>query len=333
MDTSYVMSSYLPDCAGSAQDVAYDVSRRRMALCTPSGSGSIIQVYECSCGPDDWSHVATWATDRQVAYLAWAHNEYGRVLAGGTASGSVLIWGQVLDLQRGGVSGVPGASGVDEEGGISVANYQQLQELICGTAPCRALCFAPRQSGLVFAALFDDGHVVLYEAEQVLAPKSWILHSKIKVGPRGQCGGLCWRPFSQGVPPMLCAGSGPYALVWQYVLGLNSWKIVVRAETNTGNNVATVHWAAPLGRPAELLAVGSGCDLIIYSLSGDTAALQVEQLALLEHNDAVWKVEWDLWGNRVAAATDGQEVHVYTPNLIGQWVKSAGVEGGQLEQD
>ncbi len=98
-----------------------------------------------------------------------------------------------------------------------------------------------------------------------------------------------------------------------------------------GQDVASVHWAPPLGRPAETLAVGAGRDLVIFSLSGDTSALVATQLAAIEHDDAVWKVEWDLWGNQVAAATDGQQVHVYKPDLVGSWVKLAWVQGHEPE--
>ncbi|GLC39715.1 hypothetical protein PLESTM_000932000 [Pleodorina starrii] len=325
----------LPELAGPAVDAAYDVSGRRMATCVPSSSGCIIQVYECGSGPDAWTQVAAWETDLQVTHLAWAHPEYGRVLAGATTSGAVLVWGQVPELQLGG-PGAAGAGGEDSSGGGGGggAYYQPLAMLNCGGAACSALVFAPRQSGLLLAALLEDGHLMVHEAEDVLVPRAWSLHSKIRVGPRGQCRGLCWRPFSPGVPPMLCVGGGPHALVWQYVLALNSWQIVARVDTGNGHNVETVHWAAPLGRSAELLAVGAGRGLLIYSLAGDTASLQVEQLAALEHAEAVWKVEWDLWGNQVAAATEGQEVHVYKPNLVGAWVELASVRGqGPEEQE
>ncbi|GFR40530.1 hypothetical protein Agub_g1100, partial [Astrephomene gubernaculifera] len=215
-------------------------------------------------------------------------------------------------------------------GGGGAAYYQPLADLACGPAACRSLCFAPRQAGLVLAALLEDGHVVVQQAEDVGAPRSWSLHSKMRAGPRGVCRGLCWRPFTPGVPPMLCVGSGAQALVWQFVLALNSWQMVARVEAG-GGDVAAVHWAPPLGRPAELLAVGAGRELLIYSLSGDTAALEVEQLAVIDHDDAVWKVEWDLWGNQVAAATDGQQVHIYKPNLVGEWNKLAWIQGQETE--
>jgi hypothetical protein len=55
------------------------------------------QVHEAGPGPDAWTQVAAWETDLAVTGLAWAHPEYGRVLAGATTSGSVLVWGQVRE--------------------------------------------------------------------------------------------------------------------------------------------------------------------------------------------------------------------------------------------
>lgn len=60
---------------------------------------------------------------------------------------------------------------------------------VIGSCVChvrRSLCFAPRQAGLVLAALMEDGHVWVHEAEDVLAPRVWSLHSKVKV--RGTAG-------------------------------------------------------------------------------------------------------------------------------------------------
>ncbi|KXZ56904.1 hypothetical protein GPECTOR_1g815 [Gonium pectorale] len=286
------------------------------------------KVNELGPGPDSWTQVAAWENARQVTHLAWAHPEYGRLLAGGTSAGTVLVWAQTPELQPGGAAeGAEDGNGAGSSGNGSGGYYDALAELPCGSSPCRALCFAPRQTGLVLAALLEDGSVALYEAEEPLTPRAWNLHSKIKAGPSGVCRGMCWRPFSPGVPPMLCMGAGPRALVWQYVLALNSWQVVARVDTANSQDVAAVHWAPPLGRPAELLALGAGRDLLVYGLSGDTAALEAEHLASLVHDDTVWKVEWDLWGNQVAAATDGQQVHVYKPDLVGSWVKVVWVQG------
>ncbi|KAG2487956.1 hypothetical protein HYH03_013535 [Edaphochlamys debaryana] len=340
MSTTRSTTCELSELAGPAVDVAYDVSGRRMATCAATSSGAcVIQVHECSSGPEAWAQVAAWETDFQVSQLAWAHPEFGRVLAGATAAGSVLVWGQVPDLGPGpGQAGAQGGGGAEDagtggggggsgSGGGGGCFYQLLAELVCGTSPCRSLCFAPRQAGLVLACLLEEGHVVVHEAEEVLLPRAWSLHSKIRAGPAGECRGLCWRPFTPGVPPMLCVGGGLQALVWQFVMALNSWQLVARAETGNGQPVSSVAWAPPLGRPSELLAAGAGRDLLLWSLAGDSAALAVSPLAAMEHEAPVWRVDWDLWGNQIAAATEGQSVFVYKPDLVGAWTRVAWVQG------
>ncbi len=83
--------------------------------------------------------MSAWETDAAVTHLAWAHPEYGRVLAGGTSTGSVLVWGQLPELQVQASLGLgPGAgAGGAGGGGEAAGGFQPLAELPCGTAPCR----------------------------------------------------------------------------------------------------------------------------------------------------------------------------------------------------
>lgn len=108
------------------------------------------QVHECSAGPDVWSEVAAWETDQSVCQLAWAHPEYGRVLAGGTTSGIVLLWGQVPDLQPAGGPGAAGGGGEDGYvGSTGGVYYTPLAQLACGAAACRWVRFIATTTGVV----------------------------------------------------------------------------------------------------------------------------------------------------------------------------------------
>lgn len=94
------------------------------------------QAYERGPGSSGWSQVSAWETDVAVTQLAWAHPEYGRVLAGGTSSGSVLVWGQLPELQVQVSLGLGPGAGAGG-GGEAAGGFQPLAELPCGTAPCR----------------------------------------------------------------------------------------------------------------------------------------------------------------------------------------------------
>ncbi len=57
------------------------------------------------------------------------------------------------------------------------------------------------------------------------APLCTLPLSTLQAGLPGYCRGLCWRPFTPGMPPMLCVGVGQQVCVWQYVLALNTWQV------------------------------------------------------------------------------------------------------------
>ena len=83
--------------------------------------------------------------------------------------------------------------------------------------------------------------------------------------------------------------------------------------------------------PSALTSTVCPCRLSASRRRRTLRAPQVEQLAALEHDAPVWKVEWDLWGNQVAAATEARQVAVYRPNLVGSWVRQVLVAGQEVE--
>lgn len=102
---------------------------------------------------------------------------------------------------------------------------------------------------------------------------------------------------------------------------------------------SSVDWAQPLARPQELVAVGAGATVHVFGLKGDACrgTMQYELLADLSHAAPVWRVQWDQMGNQLAVSTDDQCVHVYRPDMVGNWRKlvclagSAEVEGGPTD--
>ena len=43
-------------------------------------------------------------------------------------------------------------------------------------------------------------------------------------------------------------------------------------------------------------------------------------MAVLEHSAPVWRVEWNLLGTWLAASTEGSEVCLWRPDLLGEWL-------------
>lgn len=108
--------------------------------------------------------------------------------------------------------------------------------------------------------------------------------------------------------------------------------------------VTSVHWAPNLsGGSQELLAIAYGRSVAVAALApaaagapGDVGAaaadpvtppLRAEVLAALDHGADVWRVEWNLTGNCVAAATDDARVCLWKADLVGAWRMHAVVQG------
>ncbi len=52
---------------------------------------------------------------------------------------------------------------------------------------------------------------------------------------------------------------------------------------------------------------------------------------MLEHAHPIWRVEWNMLGNWLAASTENSEVCLWRPDLMGEWLlvnRIVGREGG-----
>jgi hypothetical protein len=224
--------------------------------------------------------------------------------------------------------------------------WRQTSEVACGRQPVCALAFGPRQLGLTVAAATRGGCVHVLEADRVMAPNAWTPLSKFQAGAGGASGApsssatgaasaasqgatsLCWRPFSPGVAPLLAVAHGARVEVWQYMQGVMSWaRAASLPASQPGAPVSSVHWAPTMGRPCELIAASRGASVDIVSLTGDTSSLATELLATLEHSAPVWRLEFNMFGTCLAAATETNLVHLWKPDFVGKWLLVSVVAG------
>ena len=66
------------------------------------------------------------------------------------------------------------------------------------------------------------------------------------------------------------------AQVWRYRSGLGRW--VPTAKLGPQERVTCVHWACTMGRSVELVAVGAGSHVTVFSLQGAAYAPQVRPM-------------------------------------------------------
>jgi hypothetical protein len=65
----------------------------------------------------------------------------------------------------------------------------------------------------------------------------------------------------------------------------------------------------------------------IFSLTGDTSALQTQLLTSLKHDAEVHKVEFNTFGSCLAAATKANLLHLWKPDFVGKWLLLSSIEG------
>lgn len=109
------------------------------------------------------------------------------------------------------------------------------------------------------------------------------------------------------------------------------------AADATPTACVSVHWAAALGRPYELIAASFGSRVGLFKvLPSSNAAqqqqrLQVSPLQQLVHPAPVWKLEFNALGTTLACSLDGQpEVWLWMPMMDGPWAAVSKLVGGSV---
>lgn len=188
--------------------------------------------------------------------------------------------------------------------------------------------------GAIAAVAFGDGFVRTFIADALLDAKTWDLHTEIKVGGvDSACTCLGWRDHDGALPPLLVAGSASgHAELWMFHKATLGWERMATLGTAggdySGQGISAVAWAPTLGRPVEVVAVASGSRVVLWSLRGPIDALEIERVAVLEHDSPVWSIAWNMLGNWLAASTEAGEVCMWRPDLAGEWLLLNKITGG-----
>lgn len=94
--------------------------------------------------------------------LAWAHPEFGQVLASCSFDNTVKIWEEQ-----------DGASSNADGGGSSTLPWVMRYKCVDSRVSVNDIKFAPQHLGLKLATVSDDGYVRIYEADDVMNLTHW----------------------------------------------------------------------------------------------------------------------------------------------------------------
>jgi len=225
------------------QDIAADFHGERIATCS---ADQRIRVWERRAvgGQRDagWVCTAVLKGHAGIVYkLAWAHPEFGRVLASCSADHKVLVWSEA-------------------EGESGRVEWAVRARLVDSNQDVTCVAFGPPHGGLRLAAGSAGGGVRVYECAELTSLATWQLIGEFESRAKGtgcSCLAWCQSPFD---PPMIAVGSplndGAIRIYEHTEQSSTKWSCVAVLQGHTAP-VLDVAWSPNVGRTFHLLASSS----------------------------------------------------------------------------
>lgn len=134
--------------------------------------------------------------------LAWAHPEFGQILASCSFDQQVLIW-----EEQDSPASQPGAQNgnLNGEQQSRQGTWHQAARLKDGRESVTDIKFAPRHLGLQVATCSSDGHVRIFTAEDVMNFEHWACEKFLASTNNEEVTCLSWNP-SRFDPAMIVVG-------------------------------------------------------------------------------------------------------------------------------
>lgn len=309
---------------GFVNDVQYDFYGRRLATCATDRRIEVFDQNENG----DWTSSSRWNSHKgQVHKLAWAHPQYGQILASCSAD-SVQIWEEQERLDT-----------------ISANSPQTCwlprSKLTDSRKDVRDIAFAPYHLGLRIATGSMDGLVRIYMAPDVSNLQAIILEKQFHAATTHvNC--LAWNP-SKFDPPSLVVGGydsedhSAHVRVWRLASERNDWERACDLD-KLDYKVNDVAWAPNMGRSFHLIAVASQDQkLKVHTLKRQgSEEMKHESILLTSPRDEereVLRVEWNVTGTMLVSSCREGGVQLWKSNFRGSWQEITTVPSPEENDD
>lgn len=287
-------------------DISYDFYGRRLATCSADKG---IKVFDLDQQTNEWrlsGEMSVGASGHTgvVVKVAWAHPEFGTILASCSEDHSVIVWKE---------------DPVD-------GKWSQKAGLVDARAGVQDIKFAPHHLGLQLAAGSKDGVVRIYEAADSTKPSSWSLKSEFDAAQKGievRC--LSWNP-SRVDTPMIAVGcttgkEGGHegfnnsVMIWTFNDSFKKFQSLPILKDCPQGDVWSVSWAPNMGRTFHYIACCSrddGAHVRLWEFPAGSSMLQeplqVAAIVLDSSSSQARRVEWNVSGSILATSGDDGEV-------------------------
>jgi nucleoporin SEH1 len=311
-----VFTRFSSDHKEFIHDVAYDYYGRRLAT---GSSDSTVKIWESVDG-EGWKCTSEFKSHSgPVCKLAWAHPEFGQLLASCSTDRSVHIHEELAD------------------GNTEKPKWHKKGALNDATGALRDIAFSPRHHGLKLATISEDGKVRIYESSDVLNTANWNQWGQdIEVGPpNDESACLSWNT-STFDDMMLTIGYGRECAIWQYGAKVPQWQKI--AALPHPDLVREVAWAPQMGRQYHLIATAckdKGVRVFKVTFDSKTNKFIVDDLnydhSKQSHEGEVWRVCWNITGTVLASTGDDGKAKLWECDAKGSWKNSVTLSGRKQE--
>jgi len=298
-------------------DAQLDYYGKRLATCSSDRTVKVFDVVDGDAARSTNGQTLKGHTG-PVWQVAWAHPNFGHILASCSYDGKVFIWKE----QQG-------------------QGWMKIKEHALHAASVNSVSWAPHELGAILACASSDGKL------SVLTFKNdgqW--DADIFNGHAIGCNAVSWAPAvvpgslitpqqggaGQAVPTVkrfASAGCDNLVKIWGYREDTQAW---AEEETLEGHTdwVRDVAWAPNIGLPRSYIATASQ-DKTVLIWTKDAPAAPWVKTALDpsaaagtaapagRFPDVVWRVSWSLAGNLLAVSCGDGKVTLWKENLKGAW--------------
>lgn len=287
---------------------ALDAYGGRLATCSGDRCVKVWVLHQ-----NEWTLAHTWqAHTSAVTDVAWAHPEFGTLLATASADHSWKVW-------------------QDEGSSIKSTSYTMKATLTEARRAATCVAFAPRHWGLKVASGSADGCLRIYEAVDVANVAQWPLAATLTMtqqqnhdngGHQQQhqqhtathttanhhsISAVSWCTGRFDAPTLATASTVGCTVV-RYSEQARNWQAILQIPSA----VIDVAWAPNVGRRHHTLAMTTAAGgLRIVTLERATTQLASTQDMDDGGSSAVWKCQWNVTGTVLATTGDAGLLQLY----------------------
>jgi len=295
-------------------DAQLDYYGKKLATCS---SDRTIRIYDKGDGSMQHVQVAELeGHEGPVWQVAWAHPQFGVLLASCSYDRKVIIWKEQAQNQ-----------------------WVRVETYAGHSSSVNAVAWAPPELGLVLACASADSHVTIltHQSDDTWAPSTFLAHqigcNAVSWAPAYEPGAAASSATAEGQLPMsarlVTGGCDHLVKVWRHDPATQTWSLAPEDTLAEHTDwVRDVAWAPIASTPVSVIASCSQ-DKRVLIWSKGAGASQWRCVPLPDFESPVWRVSWSLTGGILAVSTADNKVSLWQEDLQGQWAKVGSLADGQ----